>query len=495
MVNKIKNLLFKNTSTHQTIAKNSFWLVVGNILSRLIRVGVIVYAARVLGVIEWGAFNYALGIAGLFTVFVDFGISGVITRESSKDLSAQEKYFSSALILKIISGAIIFIGLIFLYPKISYLFGSQKEGVDIINTLMPLMALVIIFDSIRDFGAALYRAWEKMEMESFVQILTNIVIFVAGFIALKSFSSAKSLAWGYIIGTGVGMIAALYPFKHYFHNFIGNITWENIKKIIFSAWPLGILALMGSIMLNTDMVAIGWIKDIQQVGFYSAGQKIAQLIYILPALIAVAFFPSMAKKFEDKEASKKLIEKSISILSFLAWPLMIGGAILSRQIIGFVYGPLYLSGTTAFILMNLTYFPVFISASLGNAIFALNQERKLFTYSILAAFGNLILDIILIPILGIAGAALSTVLNQIIATTYLVSILKKHLNFGVWRNSIKPIIASILMGVVVFTSSALGLNILISLIIGIIAYFLFALLLREENISFAFSYLKSFASR
>ena len=57
---KIKNFLFKNTNTKQTIAKNTFWLFFGEIIGRILKLGIVVFATRKLGVEGWGLFSYSL---------------------------------------------------------------------------------------------------------------------------------------------------------------------------------------------------------------------------------------------------------------------------------------------------------------------------------------------------------------------------------------------------------------------------------------------------
>src|SRR3989344_2847945 len=84
MVKRIKDFLFQNASTRQTIAKNTFWLAVSNIGGRLLRAAIIIYAARILGAAEWGIFSYAISLVTLLTVFTDLGVSPVLVREAAK---------------------------------------------------------------------------------------------------------------------------------------------------------------------------------------------------------------------------------------------------------------------------------------------------------------------------------------------------------------------------------------------------------------------------
>jgi len=73
MVKKIKSFLFENKTISQTIAKNTFWLSISNILGKILRAIIIIYVARVLGAESWGIFSYALTIASTLTLIMDFG--------------------------------------------------------------------------------------------------------------------------------------------------------------------------------------------------------------------------------------------------------------------------------------------------------------------------------------------------------------------------------------------------------------------------------------
>ena len=56
MTEKIKSFLFENKTLRQTVVKNVFWLFSGQMIGRLLRAAVVVYAARILGAEGWGLF-------------------------------------------------------------------------------------------------------------------------------------------------------------------------------------------------------------------------------------------------------------------------------------------------------------------------------------------------------------------------------------------------------------------------------------------------------
>src|SRR3989338_6661756 len=102
MFKKIRTLLFENQGLKQKIAKNTFWLFFGQIFGRLIRAAIVIYAARILGPASWGAFSYAMSFAAFMSVFSDIGISAIVTKESSRNPELTDRYFSTALGIKLL---------------------------------------------------------------------------------------------------------------------------------------------------------------------------------------------------------------------------------------------------------------------------------------------------------------------------------------------------------------------------------------------------------
>jgi len=104
MSQKIKDFLFKNTTTKQTVAKNTVWLSISQFGARIFKAFIIIYAARVLGAAGYGIFSYVVTLAGFFGIFVDLGINSVLIRDGSKaSPEERQSLFSTTLIMKAIA--------------------------------------------------------------------------------------------------------------------------------------------------------------------------------------------------------------------------------------------------------------------------------------------------------------------------------------------------------------------------------------------------------
>src|SRR3989344_6751595 len=203
MISRLKDLLFQNRGLRQTVVKNVFWLSVGQIGSRLIRAVIIIYAARILGAAHYGVFSYVLGLAGFFTIFADLGVGPLMTREIAGHPAKRASYFANALWIKFFLLTITAALIIFIAPK----FSNLKEAV----ALLPFVALLVIFDNLRDFTFAYFRGIEKMEKEALLVVVMNTTIAIVGFIILNFYQTAGSLLFAYI-----SSVAPIFYFLFFF---------------------------------------------------------------------------------------------------------------------------------------------------------------------------------------------------------------------------------------------------------------------------------------
>lgn len=461
---------------NKTIARNSVLMLLGQTIGRFLRAGIIIYAARVLGAASWGSLENALSISAFFVIFADLGINSLLIRESNKKPEERKNYLATSLVIKISLVAILAIFMNLSAKQLSHLPGAVA--------LIPIVTLIFIFDSFRDLGTALSRALEKMEIEAAVNVITNLGIVILGFFALNRFGTNQSFAIAYAIGAGIGTIAIYVPLREYFKGLWRSFNKRLVKPIILSAWPFGLVSLLGIVMINTDILILGLMSTAEQVGFYSAAQKPIQFIYLIPSLLSAAFLPSLsrlANRDDKKEKFRSRIEQGIKTTLFLAIPAAIGGAILAKPIILLLYGSAYLAATTSFLILCLTFIAVFPSALIVNAAFASGSQRDFVIYSFLGIIGNIILDIFLIPKFGISGAAFATLLNQILVNAYVWSKMKKMTHFVILPHLTKIIPAGLTMGIAAFTGLQAGLPVLWDIATST-AIYIGALLLLKENL-------------
>ena len=475
MLTRIKKLLFHNSTIRQTVAKNTFWLSISDFGGRFLRAAVIIYAARVLGTAEWGVFSYAISFVTFVTVFTDIGINPLIVREASRataDPLYRKKLLSTSLLFK---AALTITGVL----AVS-LIGPRITAIEGVRLILPLAIFIFAFDSIRNFGYSIIRSIEKMEIEAFLNILMNAAIVTLGFIFLGISSTVFSFTFAYVLGTGIGTLLTLYALRGHLSGIFSHFSFPVLKLLISSGWPLAISNFLGMLMINTDILIIGWLLSASDVGLYSAAQRIVQLLYLVPGILTMSLLPVLSRLArENTEKLTRMLELVLSFTFFVAIPIAVGGIILGEPIMELVFGSEYLPATISFQILLATILIDFPVVILSNVAFAYNRQKSLIAYSAIGGVSNIILDLILIPWFGIAGSAWATFFAQLISVFYLQTVVRTVTNPKVFRNLSKVIISTCIMAVAVLLSSIIGLHVVLSVVIGMIVYFGFLFQLKE----------------
>lgn len=473
MFNKIKCFLFENQNQKQTLAKNTFWLFTGQLSGRFLRAGLVIFAARILGPESWGAFSYVMGLIAFLLILSDIGIGAIVTRESAKDPEKSAEYFSTAFFLKIF---------LLLTATIILIFGAPYlTKIPEARALMRLVILLLIFDSLRNFGFAISRALEQMQWEAFNEFLTNFFIIAVGFYALIKFPSSESLAYAYIIGTGIGLLAMIWTLRRYFKKIFTHFNGKLILPIIYSSLPFAFASFLGAIMINTDLIMLGWMRSPEEIGFYSAAQKPIQLLYTMAGLFATSLFPLLSRlhKENNKERIKNIFEQSLTASLFVALPTAIVGLPLGADLIRFLFGSEYLPAVEAFQILLLTLLIIFPSVIVSNTLLAFNEQKKFIRFSLIGAVGNVIFNFLLIPYLGILGCAISTLIAQILANAFIWKKMDNLMHFRILNRIWKIIFASIASAGLAILFQSAGFPILFIIALSAGAYIAILLLLKE----------------
>lgn len=410
---KIKKFLFVNTSNKQTIIKNTFWLFVGEIGVRLLKLVVFVYAARKLGASEWGVFSYVLALMSMFAIISDIGVNSVIQREVAKKGKDIQKYISTSFFIKI---GLSFIASLALFSIL--LFTKESNPIKI---LIPITAIILFFDSIREFGFSINRAFEKMEVEAFTKIIATVLLIILSYIFISQNPKSISLSYAYLISGILGVLIMYLTLKKHFKKTLSNYNPKLIMIIIKEAFPIAIVSVIGTITSNIDMIILGWFTDSQHIGLYSAAQKPIQIIYLIPSLLSTAIFPLFSRLANnDQNKAKSVIKKSLRFSLFIAILINLVVFLIGGTIFKLIFGYQYIESIPIFKIMSLAIITGAPGIIMSNALFALGQQKKLIKYIILTLITNLFLCLILVPRFNILGAAIAVTLSQTIGSLFLI---------------------------------------------------------------------------
>lgn len=412
------SLLFTNRSLKQIILKNTFWLMVSQGTSRVLKFFLLVFAARELGPTNYGAFIYIFALVGLYFALGDLGLGAFLIREyHTKNRS--ELLLSTLFYLRVIILTIFTIAGYFFY------FTLQDPA---LQAIYFIVLAVYVGIELKTFFVTLGRANNRVELDSMVSVVETVVTCVMGYIALKYWHSLPLFSAAYLAAAIIALILQvkltyrlLLPLSAF------NLAYT--RQIFLTSLPFVYTSLIGITTSQIDIVSLKYFIGIEAVGLFSVGSRVVQLGMMLPSLLLTTLFPVFASLTADRTRVASLIRTSLSLILLFGFPLAIWGIASGPAFILFLYGAEYSAGSAAFQVLMLVIPLIFIINVLDHALMALNYQMQNMAYTTIAVVLNIILNVILIPRIGLVGASLASVIANIV-NLFLTLALSKHVLGG-----------------------------------------------------------------
>ena len=403
---KIFNKLLSKLNL-SNVSKNVSWILFQNVYTMLLGIIITGIVARHYGTEGYGIINFAASFVSLFSFLAIFGTNHIILKDLTEKKYKLGTILGSNLFVRIILALItLFVSQVFaliLYDKFT----------NIIIFLFNINTILCCSDVIT------YYAQSKIKNKyiSISKIISTTVFAILRLVAVFLDLNITLYVITYLIETIIYSILLVVSYLKVKED--DTIKWKVDKKYIFyllkKSKYYALSALMVIIYLRIDQVMLGtFFTDKSKVGIYSAAVRIAEIWTFVPLSVITSYKPIVIKsKEEDETKYKKNLQKLYNIISCICFVFTLGVIIFGKLGIYILYGSNYLS---AYIPLVILVFGIWIG-TLGNIHFIWmtceNKEKYSMFYSFCGCIANIILNSILIPKLGILGAAIATLVSQI----------------------------------------------------------------------------------
>ncbi|MDD3187684.1 MAG: flippase [Bacilli bacterium] len=424
MLNNIKKkiIAFKNNDLFKKAFMNSSWLMLQNIFSLVTGLFVTAVVARYLGATNYGIFNYALSITSLFSGIASFGMNHIAIKDLAIKPEDHSKIMGTVLILRLIFAVILFIAC----QLVLYWLCYQDQLTFIVGTILSGCMLFNIFNIITYYTQVTlnskFEAISKILSMSILMILKLLVVYFSLNLKMYAFSYLiESIIYVLILFISYKKITKSKKFKPWYFD------KSYAKKLLSSSWYFALSSIMVIIYLRIDQVMIGkMIADKSQLGIYSAAVRITDLWTFVPLALISSYRPIIIEKKKEGEIKYyNNLQRLYYIVSFICFIFLIFIIIFSKIIVIILYGSEFIDAVNPLkILIFGTWFGV-----LGNIHYIWmscdNNQKYSLLYSVIGASSNIILNLFLIPIYGIMGAAVATLISQVLSNIVSFAFLKK----------------------------------------------------------------------
>lgn len=381
---------------------NTGWLFFTKLLSFVISFFTIAIVARYLGPENYGKLSYAQSFVSIFSIFASFGIDLIVYRDLVAHPDREHEIIGTAIFTKLFFGAITLV----VTFGTAYFFNEDV----VLTWLIGIIALGFILQPFSTVGhifnarvLSKYPSYIGIAVALLIPVLKLVVIFFdkgilyfAAILTVEALVSAIALVGMYIY------VIKQSPLEWRF-------SFPIFNKLFTDSWPLLLAGFSGYIYAKIDQVMIQHYIDSTAVGLYEVAVRLTEPLSFLPGVIIGSLFPAVMRAKTNDHAQYKKRLRSLSILCLsISFILVVILFIFAPFIIQLLFGQEFSRSTDILRIYVWTNLGTVATSLIYNYFVTENRTKTFLAFTAFGAAINVSANMVLIPALGMIGAAYAT---------------------------------------------------------------------------------------
>ena len=395
--------------------RNVSWIFAGNVAHAFFQFLLNIYVARVLTTEDYGLINYAASLIAFFSSIGTLGFNGVITKKFADDEEKKDEYIGSAAVYRLLFSIIAVIILQFVVRL-------AEPNNTILHLVIFCQSLTIMFGS---FDIIIY--WFRYKSQAKIVAILRLVAFaISALWRLLVLENSKNIVV-YVLGVSVETIVfsvlLIIAFRKVSR---GNLKFKNdtARNLIKMSYPFIFSSILATIYGQVDKLMLNTMIDKTAVAYYSVSLTLAGAISIIPQALIEGFRPDILSfRNTDIEKYRRRLMQLYGLVFWLCIAYCLFTTFFAKYIILVLYGEKYLPAVGS--LSLIVWYSSFSYFGAINNIYmvAENKIKWVQVTTFVGAIVNAILNYVFIPMFGVEGAALASLITQIITNFALLAII------------------------------------------------------------------------
>lgn len=443
------------------VARNTAFVLGAQVVLKILAFLFNVYVVRRLGDVHFGQYSAVMAYVAIFAIFTDWGMAPYAVREMAEYPRKTSWLLPNIVAIRLVLSLIITI----IAPLSAYWLGKEYETV---MGILIASAGLLIYAFHGPLNSTL-TARERLDYTAMFSVVNQLVFWGLGVFLLINGMGFIGLV---VASLGGAAVTALLSGWALFKLNIGHLVLSVRRwpRLLLDALPFGVSDIAYIFMQRFDTVLMSFVLTDAAVGWYNVPYTLINMTLLIAQSIAIAMYPSMVRGYKaDPESLQHVIQRSIKYLLIICLPLAVGGTLLAHRIIITLYTDEFANSVPVLQLMLWALPSLFLLELLGRVANTLHLERAAARVNIINASITVLLNLVLIPTLGVVGGALAWIVGRTIRLGQFWSMIGNDRLIGnYWNPLFRVALAAVLMGVAVFFLQ--DINLLLCIGCGAILY-------------------------
>jgi O-antigen/teichoic acid export membrane protein len=387
-----------------------------DVTGKAVMLVIAIVAARRLNADPFGVMAYAMATGWLLGVATDAGLSMHLARETARQ--AHDRGHGRQLLFEILG---VRIGLAFLAATLAALLAPYMVPSHW-RMQFVLIVLAQLAGAVTETIAHYFRGMQRSEIEAAIHTTQRLVTLVWALIVLWIWRRLDYLAVAMLVPSLAAIIVSAFIAVR-----LGSRTEDRgsesvalltPRRFVRDVLPLGAGVLISALYFRCDVYFIQQWHGFQPVGGYNAAFRLIEALRLLPAAALAVTFPMLVSARDTQ-----LVRRIGTMLAIAGGMLAIVCALGGPLIMPLIYGDTYAYAAPAFSILALALPLFFLNYALTHQVIGWDGQLAYLFIATLALIANVAANIVLVPTRGISGAAIATVLTEVVVTAGCVAFL------------------------------------------------------------------------
>lgn len=413
------------SDTKSNFIQGAVWLGIAQMM--IIGTGYLIHlwVARILGPYHYGLYGVVLGVMGTVNIILTYGLSQALSKYTAAEPPSFGTLFKKSLKIQ----AVVALVVTLVYVSSSGLLASLLADPEL-TPILRFSALTLPFYAIYALNLGALNGLRQFKNQAILSTLYALVKATVAFALTKSLGLFGAIS-GFIAAPLAGLVIGLVYLAKQIKTSSAP-TKVTDKQLLKFAFSFSLLSLFIHVLMNTDLFLVKAIlEDNQSAGFYTAATTVARIPYFVIAGLAFTLLPTTSALSREQDLDKlhKLVTTAARTVLFLLTAGLALGLPESERVITILYSDTYLPAVVPFSILLSAFSILALFFISSNIVAGLGKPHLPMITALVATLISAGVGWFLIPIHGLEGAAVSTLLATSLATLTMLAYLFRRVPY------------------------------------------------------------------
>lgn len=385
--------------------KNISYQSIAQVVPKAMMFLFVMYLARTLGGVEYGKYEFALSLGYLIGIFFELGGNMILTKHVARSFYSSIYYALKIRITSVLLTLLVFFSVL-------YFFGLYEDT----RQYIIYASLGIAFSSLMNLFFAFFRGAGAMKYEAIVLLVQKALFILLALAFMQSSNTGSAVLIGFMFSMMAGLVMILFVFGGKKAGYLTSDRKEGIvfREYIKDVMTLALVEIFASIYFRISQIMLEYFRGFEEVSTYAAAYRIVEVFTNIPSILLLALFPTFARLAESS-----IPDFRVNFHKMIKYLFLLGSvaAIICWFAGEYVFALLGSDYSNSYVVLRYLCFPMiflFPNYIVTQGLIALNKNT-LFAKILFSALAmNILLSVILIPLYGAIGSAISIGICEIL---------------------------------------------------------------------------------